>query len=292
MRTSLAAAVVTGVTVLALGTTSAVAAGGTADAAPDGRNGSTSRGLHAVGLVGGHQLVRFHVEDTRRLRTIGAVKGLTGGDTRLVGIDYRVQDGALYGVGDRGGIYTLSTSDARATFVQRLTVALQGTAFGVDFNPAANALRVVSDQGQNLRQPFATPGAPTVADTPLSSPPAAGTTAGVVAAAYTNNDTDPATATTLFDLSTAADSVAVQAPANAGTLSATGALGVDATGDAGFDIHSVVKGGTTVSQRAYAVLSVDGKRGLYGVDLLTGRVSKSGTLRQDVTDLALQLRAS
>ena len=32
---------------------------------------------------------------------------------------------------------------------------LEGENFGVDFNPAANALRIVSDTGQNLRQPFA-----------------------------------------------------------------------------------------------------------------------------------------
>ena len=55
-------------------------------------------------------------------------------------------------------------------------------------------------------------------------------------AAYTNNDLATDTATTLFDLDTTLDQVALQAPANAGTLSATGKLGVDAGGDAGFDI--------------------------------------------------------
>jgi hypothetical protein len=34
--------------------------------------------------------------------------------------------------------------------VSQLTVGLMGNAFGVDFNPAANRLRVVSDLGQNL----------------------------------------------------------------------------------------------------------------------------------------------
>ncbi|GAB7192540.1 DUF4394 domain-containing protein [Kineococcus sp. NUM-3379] len=249
------------------------------------------RGLHAVGLVGGTELVRFHLDDTKRLRTTGTVSGLTGGDTRLVGIDYRVQDGKLYGVGDKGGIYTLTDSGA-ATFVQRLTVALQGTAFGVDFNPAANALRVVSDTGQNLRQPFATAGAATVADTPLSTPPAAGPTAGVTAAAYTNNDTDAATGTTLYDLNTATDTLALQAPANAGTLSTVGSLKVDATGDAGFDIFSRVKDGSTVDVHGFATLSVGGKRALYGVNLFTGKVSKTGDLAKDVTDIAVQLRTS
>jgi hypothetical protein len=59
------------------------------------------------------------------------------GDASLVGIDYRVQDGKLYGVGDQGGIYTISTRGAVATMVSWLTVPLQGASFGVDFNPAA-----------------------------------------------------------------------------------------------------------------------------------------------------------
>jgi hypothetical protein len=39
-------------------------------------------------------------------------------------------------------------------------VALQGTRFGVDFNPAANRLRVISDLGQNLRHNIDDPAAP------------------------------------------------------------------------------------------------------------------------------------
>ncbi|MFF7364406.1 DUF4394 domain-containing protein [Streptomyces sp. NPDC008125] len=53
------------------------------------------------------------------------------GDRALVGIDFRVQNGKLYGVGDKGGIYTLS-GDAKADRVSQLTGALQGKNFGVD----------------------------------------------------------------------------------------------------------------------------------------------------------------
>jgi hypothetical protein len=42
-------------------------------------------------------------------------------------------------------------ASAVATLVTRLTVGLDDTRFGIDFNPAANALRIVSDTGQNLR---------------------------------------------------------------------------------------------------------------------------------------------
>ncbi|NAZ83011.1 DUF4394 domain-containing protein [Kineococcus sp. R8] len=280
---------VTALAVAALVT--AVAAAPAAASGPSSKSSSSSSSNQhrAVGLVGGTELVTFSTRDPRRSGPVGTVTGLQQ-DTRLVGIDVRVQDGKLYGVGERGGIYVLDTTTAKATFVQRLTIALEGTNFGVDFNPAANALRVVSDTGQNLRQPLATAGAATVADTPLTTPPAAGTTAGVTAAAYTNNDLDAATATTLFVLNTTADTVAVQSPANAGTLAATGSLGVDAAAPAGFDISSTLVKGRTVSVAGYASLSVGGKSGLYSVSLLTGQVTRVGTFASDVTDIALPLQ--
>ena len=71
-------------------------------------------------------------------------------DTGLVGIDFRVQDGKLYGVGDGGGIYTIDTKTAEAKRVSFLTETLNGKFFGVDFNPAADRLRIISDTGQNL----------------------------------------------------------------------------------------------------------------------------------------------
>jgi hypothetical protein len=45
-----------------------------------------------------------------RTREIGFVNGLSSPDASLVGIDFRVQDGQLYGVGDGGGIYSGSHS--------------------------------------------------------------------------------------------------------------------------------------------------------------------------------------
>ena len=57
----------------------------------------------------------------------------------------------LYGVGNGGGVYSIDPATAQASFVSQLSVALDGTSFGVDFNPAAGRLRIVSDAGQNLR---------------------------------------------------------------------------------------------------------------------------------------------
>jgi Domain of unknown function (DUF4394) len=263
----------------------------------DDRHRSDRRSLQVVGLTTDGRLVRFDADTPGRTRGIGRVKGLAG-DQSLVGIDYRVQDGKLYGVGDAGGIYTISTADATAAKVSQLTVALAGTSFGVDFNPAANRLRVVSDSGQNLRHNLddtaaTTPplAGATVADATLTVPPATTPAMGIAAAAYTNNDLDPDTATTLLDLDTMADQVALQSPANAGLLAATGRLLVDAGPVAGFDIYSRTSGGATQGNQGFATVSVLGRYGLYKVNLLTGATSRIGSFRPaaQVTDIAIPL---
>lgn len=261
-----------------------------ATAAPAARNAPavSEKPLRAIGLVDGTSFVSFTTNNPGQTGAIGTISGLTGGDTLLVGIDFRVADGRLYGVGNAGGVYQFERNSSAGRLVHRLTVALQGTSFGVDFNPAANALRVVSDTGQNLRQSFNNFPA-TAVDRPLTTPPVLETTTGVTAAAYSNNDKDAATGTTLYDLNTAADTVAIQAPANSGTLSTTGKLAVDASADAGFDIYSVIRDGSTVELRAYATLVVNGTRGLYDVTLFSGRATLAGALGANVTDLAFPL---
>ena len=132
--------------------------------------GDRSRGdnLRVIGLAGnGTKLVRFDADKPGYVRASATVRGLTGGDTKLVGIDYRVQDNKLYGVGNdaaSAGVYSIDASTGRATLFTTLTVALSGSTFGVDFNPAANALRVVSDNGRtcaNLSPSCRPPPSPT-----------------------------------------------------------------------------------------------------------------------------------
>lgn len=247
-----------------------------------------------VGLTDKGRLVKFRSTSPERIRRTAKVQGLQD-DQRLVGIDYRVQNGKLYGVGDRGGIYTISTGSdfGQATKVSQLTVPLAGQNFGVDFNPAANRLRVISDTGQNLRHNIDDPmGAPatgtTATDGPLSYPgvpPAPATTATqVTAAAYTNNDLDPNTATTLFDIDTMLDQVVIQSPANAGLLAPTGKLTVDAGPWAGFDI--AMQNGR---DRGLAVLNTGGRMRLYDIGLTTGKATRIGTFpgNAQVVDLSV-----
>ena len=152
--------------------------------------------LDVVGLTSDPRLVCFNEFRPDKATTIGFVAELSGGDTTLIGIDYRVQDGRLYGVAYVGGIYLLDVANAAATAFSRITVALDGTSFGVDFNPVADRLRIFSDIGQNLRHNVNV-GGTTATDTALNY--MTGVKAlGVAGAAYTNNDLDPKTNTTLY----------------------------------------------------------------------------------------------
>ncbi|MFD4238869.1 DUF4394 domain-containing protein [Streptomyces sp. NPDC058542] len=249
--------------------------------------------LSVIGLTSGQRLVEFRTGEPSKPWQLGKVSGLKK-DTKLVGIDFRVQNAKLYGVGDKGGIYTLNTRNAKAAKVSQLTVALAGTFFGVDFNPAANRLRVISDTGQNLRHNIDDPAAPrtTTVDTPLTNPTTPPSSAkGVTGAAYTNNDLNADTATALFDIDTTNDRVSLQSPANSGTLAPTGNLGVNAGPNAGFDIYFSHRARTN---HGFAALSVNGSYRFYEVNVLTGQAEVVGAFPKNhqVTDVALPLNQS
>nr|WP_241845643.1 DUF4394 domain-containing protein [Streptomyces silvensis] len=273
-----------------------VAVPGSSSAAPDApatRDAAAVPSLRAFGLAGdGTLMAAFWTDRPDVLNWVRAINGLSG-DKRLIGLDFRVQNNTLYGVGDQGGIYTIKwppeVPEPIATKVSQLKETLEGTNFGVDFNPAADRLRVVSDRGQNLRHNLGDH--TTVEDTVLTTPPITGPTRGVSAAAYTNNDLNGTTATTLFDINAASDQLLIQAPPNNGFLNATGALTVDAGADAGLDIYSELSKGKTVDNTAFATLTPAGARtsSLYGVNLLTGEATSIGQFPLPVTDLAVSL---
>jgi hypothetical protein len=257
----------------------------------DGRSGhdrgNRAGNLEVVGLTADQRLICFDEKHPENASSIGQVFGLAI-DTNLVGIDFRPASGDLYGLGNAGGVYTLSLDSAQATLRSRLNVALSGSSFGVDFNPTVDRLRIISDSGQNLRANVDT--GVTIVDGAINYTPGTPTT-GVTATAYTNNDSDPNTATTLFDIDSVLDQLAIQAPPNTGTLNPTGKLNVDATADIGFDIYSTVQNGSTVSVRGLASLITGSQAGLYQITLFNGVATLSGTFspQDQVIDLAIPL---
>ena len=203
-----------------------------------------------------------------------AVTGVTSGET-LLGIDMRPADGLLYALGSRGTLYTLDPATGKATAKSTLVAAagddapfaaLTGTRFAVDFNPAADRLRVVSDAGQNLRINVDT-GA-TITDGSIS--PAS---TSVTAAAYTNSFAGT-TGTQLFGIDAAQGTLVLQDPPNDGVVNAGVPLGVVAETVNGFDIDPRTNTG-------YAALRVGGSTALYTVNL-----AATGNAATRVADIA------
>lgn len=193
---------------------------------------------------------------------IGAttVTGLASGDA-LVGIDMRPADGMLYGLGSSGTLYTVDPSTGVATRKSSLIAApgdnapftaLTGTQFAVDFNPAADRLRVVSDTGLNLRVNVETGEA--ITDGTITP-----TTTVVTAAGYTNSFAGTVT-TQLYGIDATAGRLVLQDPPNDGVTNAGVPLGVTAEAANGFDIDPRTNMG-------YAALRVGGSTGLYTVSL-------------------------
>jgi hypothetical protein len=186
-----------------------------------------------------------------------------------------------------------AASAALLTTATAAVVMGLGTSGSAAATPSLQAFGIAGSgtlmlNGQNLRHNLADHS--TVEDTTLTTPPGTGPAKGVTAAAYTNNDLNGTTNTTLFNVNTTTDQVVIQSPANNGFLVATGSLGVDAGPDAGFDIFSDLSNGKTVSATAFAVLTpAGGFQTFYTVDLLTGAASKVGEFPLDVSDVAVAL---
>jgi len=207
------------------------------------------------------RLISFDSATPGTVLTDVAITGVAGA---VVGIDFRPENGALYAVGNNAGvgtIYSLNTSTGVATSIYTLTGALSGTSFGVDFNPVPDALRIVSDTGQNLR----ITGFPT--STFVTNVDGALGLTGVVAAAYTNNFSGALT-TTLYDIRATDSSLYVQAPPNAGTLTLVGTLGATTNTLVGFD----------VSATGIAFASLNGGSQFGTVNLATGAFTLIGSV--------------
>ena len=233
-----------------------------------------------VAVTDAAELIRFNAGQPQRILQRAPLRGLEPGD-RLIGIDYRVARGVLYAVSASGRVYTLDADTAQLNRVgSGAPVVLSGQHFGVDFNPVADRIRVVSDSGQNLRLHPDT-GAVAATDPPLRLAAAAGTATAVriAGAAYTYNKQD-GKLTTNFAIDLASGMLLVQGSRegavpvvspNTGELTAVGTLGVGPLDDAAFDIADI-------NNAALAALRSGGRTRLHSVDLATGRATLIGTV--------------
>lgn len=203
------------------------------------------------------------------------LSGLAPGEVAL-GIDFRpaMPTGRLYVLGSTNRIYLVSdpySGVATAVGGGPFSPALTGVEHGFDFNPTVDRIRILGDSDQDLR---AHPDLGTIVavDSALyyvGGDPNFGQNPNVTAAAYTNSFAGAMT-TTLFDIDSNLDVLAIQSPPNVGRLNTVGSLGIDVTHDNGFDISGasgvafLVSGWGPTNAALYTVNLASGQATLVG----------------------------
>lgn len=229
-------------------------------------------------LTSANRIAGFNAAGTGAFQVSAAISGLAEGET-VLDIAFRPADGLLYGLvsgGTAPRIVTIDPSTGVTTAVSTLVAdagdltapftGLDGTAFGIDFNPVPNRLRVISDAGQNLR--INVDDGSTITDTNLN-----GAATSAAATAYTNAF-NAACRTQQFVIDPASDRLFQQNPPNDGVLTTIGALGVDAVSIGGFDVSTTQAGVNT----ALAVLNTADGSGLYTINTATGEATLAAAL--------------
>ncbi|BET68021.1 hypothetical protein ASA1KI_29390 [Opitutales bacterium ASA1] len=222
----------------------------------------------AVALTDEDHLVRFDLADLSSASAPVPVAGLATGES-IRGLDFRPVDRTLVAVTSLDRILVLDPATGASRQLSTLSVPLTGTAFGVDFNPVPDRLRIVSDTGLNFRVNVDT-GA-VIEDGPLAYRASEGIDGvpAVSAAAYTNSLAGTlATSTALYDIDHARNVLVRQNPPNDGVLETVGPLGVDADEWSGFDVFG--------PDHAFALLQVDDLSAFHRVNLATGAATLTG----------------
>lgn len=242
-------------------------------------------------VTAGNQLVQFNAGQPQKTQSSKALTGLAAGDT-LLGIDYRVAKGQLFGLGASGQLYRIDTQTGAASAVGTPNALPKegATEWGVDFNPTVDRIRVVNDAGFNLRLH---PDTGAIVDGNPNEPGVqfdgrlaydatdvnAGKTPAIVAAGYTyNKDNDKITTNYALDgrqgvlvHQGSKEGVQPAVSPNTGRLWTVGSLGIGSFQRATLDISDV-------SNAAYAAITTGGSSAWYRIDLATGKATRIGTI--------------
>ncbi|WP_224964786.1 DUF4394 domain-containing protein [Acinetobacter guillouiae] len=217
------------------------------------------------------------------------ISGLVSGD-QLIGMDHRPSNGKLYAVGVLGNIYILDPSSGVATLSINMKADPADTTDGntpyskitgnpdtisVNFNPAADRLRIIGQDGQNLRVNVDT--GLTISDGQINR--TGDPTPAISAAAYTNAFAETGS-TKLYSIDSSTDRIYLQ-NANAGTLGASAPLGQDISSHGGFDIDPL-------NNIGFAALQVSGTYKLFQLNL--AQVGTSNNVIFEMSDLPSEYR--
>jgi len=244
-----------------------------------------------VAVTANHRLVTFRADRPQELLSRVPLTGLLPGEG-ILGIDHRVARGELFGLSTRGRLLRIDADSGAVTPVGPGVKLPPTRAFGFDFNPTVDRIRVVGDRGDNFRLHPDTgaqvDGQPDVEGVQPDSPlryaegdQQAGISPRIVAAAYTyNKDNEKLTTNYAIDARSgqlvvqgSIEGAAAVVSPNTGLLSTVGPLQVHDFDHASFDIADV-------NNRAYLVTGRIGSTAsrLYEVDLKTGQAKFIGTV--------------
>lgn len=223
-----------------------------------------------VGLqTGGLSLTTFGTNGVSS--TPVAIVGL-GGDDTIIDLDYRVATGVLYGMASSGTLYRIDPATGAAT-LDVVPASSIGTPTAIDFNPAADRLRVFSGTS-NFR---VTPGTGVVSSdgelTYIAGDPQFGQAPNLVAAAYVNNDINPGTGTTLYSIDATFNTLVVH-PASGSpqfsmlqtqdTLTLMGVMIDFLATNTGFDVSTVGGANTAYVSSGNTIYIVNLNMGMVG----------------------------
>jgi hypothetical protein len=238
----------------------------------------SSQSANAAPIVWGvtvdNTLFNFDATTPGNIISGAPISGFTSPGENIRGIDFRPANGQLYALGSFGRLYTLDTNTAILTPVGT-GAAINGTAFGFDFNPAIDRIRVVSNSNANYVYHPDT-GVQTVATNLFygAADPNFGVDPNVVGSAYSVTGTNPTTSQ-LFGIDSGLDILVTQAN-SAGTLGTVGPLGANIGDLTGFDVFTNAQGANT----AYASLTPVGSSAsnFYTINLATGLATNQGQI--------------
>lgn len=217
------------------------------------------------------------------------ITGLADGE-RLLTLDFRPENGSLYGISTTGFFYRVDGATGAAVAIDAFPIEplLAGVNLATDFDPVIDRLRVVDELNANIRvhpelgRRVAYDGGITWAP----GDPGVGTTPTVVGIASSNNFIG-ATSSATYVIDATRDVLAtmgrpadgIEAPFS-GQLHTVGLLGIGTSGVVGFDI---AENGT-----AYAMLTEGVVPRLYTISLTTGVATVIGNAaRTTAIDIAV-----
>jgi len=237
------------------------------------------------GLTSTNELIGY---DINPLKEVSATT-LTGMIDReqMMAIDFSATSGVLYGISNKGLLYTIDPVTGKSAAVSYEPIAtVNSSTVGLDFNNRTGQLQVMTSDGQNLK---VDPATGKVVGAEFSATPPSYTVNGI---AYTNNF-NSSTVGSMFAIDSKGGTL-YKSSSTFSSFQPVGSLGLTTSGEGGFDINrdnsmalAVLYGhSTTPVFSATDDLSQDKYR-LYNISLRTGQATYMDAMTRDVVGIAM-----